>query len=758
MYAYPQSVKTEFYNGTDWVDISSYLVSDIRGNSGFTTSLPDDRVSQLGLLEFTLNNADGLFTPYGGSFPALTGFNRGAKVKVTVTYDKRSRVFWIGRIDTIKSDSGTWGDRRVDVLCSDWNEIVSNYPMKGTQIELDKRIDESVTSILNRLPIQPEAVNSDVGDEVFPAVFSNVKDKTRALDELNKLALSELGYIYLLADGTLRVENSSARSGTRELDKVPVISSNSGRLLLNGTDKLLVDDNSNLILDEYEDAGLKVEDLEINLKNDIINSVFSRAYPTKTDTDLVVVFSLGSPITVGTGATVTFTTRYTNPNGGNSINATNLQAPVATTDYLFNSLEDGTGTDLTANLSVTAVYWGDVVDYTLRNTGTTPGYVTKLQARGYGIYYDNPIDSIYQDADSANAFGDYVIDINQKYKSNFFSGYAYGKSIVELYKNPKSRIKSVKFNANVDERQMMTSLYLDIGKLIQVYDNVSQMNKWYYIYSRKFSISTGGVINIYYGLIEAPSLNSGGLKPVGIEFAGDGSHDAIDFGFLPNIYSNTTPETLTMSAWVYIDSFPSDPKSALIMGATTDNGGIRMFLPFSATRRVRVYHNIFNTAPGFWANSSTTITTGQWYHFAFTMDISSTSNDPIIYVDGVNEGATELFTPAGSKFSKDGTPIVLGSMKTSTLDYDWTLDGKIFDARIYHRILSSDEIADIYNGGVKDMLAGPKDMVFQAVTINSDLGDSTSLDGMEIPEGNNYFENILRYVGKPNGNPIIREI
>lgn len=758
MAAYPESKKIEYYNGAEWVDLSPYVVSEIIGNTGFTTPSPDDRISQLGLLEFTLNNSDRLFTPYGGDdirgFSTLAGFNKGAKIRVSVTYDGRTKTFWTGKIDSIKSDSGTWGNRRVSILCSDWNDIFSKYPMKGTEILTNKRIDEAVTSVISRLPIQPESTDFDTGNEIFPAVFSNVKDKTKAVDELNKLALSELGYIYLEKDGTLRVENSTARTGTRELNVVPVTSNFASNLLLNGTDRLLVKNDSLLLLDATEIADLNVEDLDIEIKEDIFNSAFLRAYPTKTATSLETVFSLGSPILIGTGATVTFTSRYTNPVGGNPINATNLQTPVPTTDYLFNSKDDGTGTDLTANLTVTATYWGDVVDYFLKNTGTTSGYLIKLQARGYGIYYDSPIDNQYQDITSAETFGDSLIYINQKYKSDFYSGIAYGKSIVELYKNPKSRIKNVKFNANINDNHMMTALYLDVGSLIKIYDNVSQMSKWYYIYSRKFSISPGGAIVMNYGLIESPSIISGGLSPVAVEFAGEG--DAVDFGYIPNVYSDNTPETITMSVWVYIDSFPTNPDLSLIFGATSDNGGIRIFLPYS-TNKIRVYHNIFDSLPGNWQNN-TAINTGEWYHFAFTMDISSVSNDPTLYLNGVNDGVTELAAPAGSKFTKTGTPIVLGSIKTSTLDYEWTLDGKVADARIYHRILTPDEILEIYNDGVIDMLAGPKDMVFQAVTVNSDLGDSTSLNGLEIPDGNKYFDNILRYVGEINGSPIIREI
>ena len=59
-------------------------------------------------------------------------------------------------------------------------------------------------------------------ENAIPGSDVKLKEKTKAISELNKLMMSELGFAYLLKDGTLRVENSSARPGTRRLDMVPV--------------------------------------------------------------------------------------------------------------------------------------------------------------------------------------------------------------------------------------------------------------------------------------------------------------------------------------------------------------------------------------------------------------------------------------------------------------------------------------------------------------------------------------------------------
>jgi hypothetical protein len=759
---YPDRTIVEYHDGTSWVDISRYVVDDIRGDSGFASPSPDDRVATLGTLELTLNNVDKLFTPYGGDaargLSTLTGWKKGAKVRVRVEIKQKSYDVWVGRVADIKSDAGVWGNRRAHVVLVDWMDVSSRFPMKGSEILTNQAIDDAATSLLARLSIQPEDTDFDEGNETLPAVFSNVKEKTKAISELNKLAMSELGYAYVLKDGTLRIENSSARKGTRGLDKVNIHPDLMDTLELVDGDSFELTNGELLLLEEAEEARLTytAEKLDMETDNEqTINSVYVRAYPVQTDTSLVTVFSLGSPIVIGGGRSVPFSARYTDPNGGSPISATNLQTPVATTDYLMNSASDGSGTNLTANLTVTATYYGDQVDYILTNTGTTPGYIIKLQARGYGIYFDSPIEVSVSDQDSIDAHGDFAITLDQRYKRDLSSGVAYAESILELMKDPKSRVVSARFLANLSHSHMMASLNLDVGSLISIHENRSEMTKWYYIFSRAFVITLGGILIFTFGCVEAPNIENGGLNPVSVDFGGPGTQDAIDFGYLPQVYSSETPDTLSISARIYADALPS-VDSHNIFGFVTNAGGFRVYLDPTAGA-VGVYSNIFNVSPGIWETVSTPVTSGSWHHIVVTYDISSTENNPAIYVDGVSRGIIEIGTPAGSAFARNGATIMIGNIKTITEDYNRPFDGQIKDVRVYHHILTSEEVVELYNGGTQDYSQVTDGMVFQGIAINSDLGDASSLDGQEIPSGNKYFDNVNRYVGEPNGSPLIRE-
>lgn len=745
---YPDSIIIEFYNGTTWVDISAYVVLDINGFSGHSTNSPIDRVASLGTLELTLDNRDKLFTPYGGDslrgLSTLTGFNKGARIRLRVVAGIHNKVIWIGRIDSIKSDDGLWGEQRVHVFCVDWMDILSKFKMKSSSILLNKRINESIDNILSRVSIKPEAVNYDTGNNIFPAVFDNVKEKTKAMSEVNKLTLSELGYTYLLMDGTLRVENSSARRGTDPLDQIPTVDE---IYLLSDDTNLLFDDTINLLLADYnyENSPLELaaKELTIDLNNsDLTNIGHITAYPTKTDTSLVVVYSIGKSIPIASGQTIGFTGYYTDPAGGSAINATNQQTPVITTDYLSNTLSDGSGTDISADLVVNATYWGDSIDYVITNNNASAGFITKLQARGYGIYRYNLIQSETEDTSSTASYGESIIDIDQKYKTDLYAGKRFVESMIEKYSKPKSRITQIEFDANINSSHLMSFMYLDIGNKIRIYDNRSQITEDYYIVNKKFKIMLDKVISCVFTLIVCSSFLSGQLTPLTLKFNSSGTTSGINFGFIPQL-QNLTKRTTAF--WIYPTSNPATSKVIALYDGIT--------LGISTTDLKAFYYRIMTGNTGIWTTPANSITLNAWNHVVFTHDTNTNPlSTPLIYINGVLQTLTETGTPTGTTKSDVYDPLVVGNAYSFTFPYY----GFIKDARVYNTVLTSGEITDLYNSGVQSYSKKTDNLMFQSFFVHKDEGDATSLDGVTLST-QGILDNIYYTVGTLNSTVIVDE-
>ena len=90
--------------------------------------------------------------------------------------------------------------------------------------------------------------------------------------------------------------------------------------------------------------------------------------------------------------------------------------------------------------------------------------------------------------------------------------------------------------------------------------------------------------------------------------------------------------------------------------------------------------------------STTTFTTPGWHHFAVVWDPNSAANSEI-YVDGVDDNATDTGTIGNIGDLSNTRPIAIGSNSLASGQCDCLLD----EIRVYKRALSAAEIAALYN-------------------------------------------------------------
>lgn len=176
--------------------------------------------------------------------------------------------------------------------------------------------------------------------------------------------------------------------------------------------------------------------------------------------------------------------------------------PTLDGDYLMNSLEDGTGRDLSNFLDITAVYGSEAVTYTLSFPFTpsqprqTIAYITHLQARGRGVYAYNSIENGETDVTSAEAIGYHEINLDQKYQTSVKFGTTVVNKIVAQEKDPRTQLNSVSFYANRSAASMANFLQRDIHDLIHVTDTARGIDNFYFIQKIKFSVQSPDVVYV----------------------------------------------------------------------------------------------------------------------------------------------------------------------------------------------------------------------------------------------------------------------
>lgn len=503
MPTYLDSFIYETYLNNVWVDISPYVIEDVTGEWGIYGNTPVDRVAGTGEMRIVLENSTGLFTP--GLNQTLSGWKKGVPFRVTCVFEGKPTVKFYGTVRKIDFDSGILNAGNAYVTILDWMNTAAEHPILLSSILTDKRIDEAVTNIVNNMPIQPLNRQFALGIDTFPSVFDNTKPSTKALTEFNKLGLSELGYIYLKKDAqygeTLVVESRNSRGISSEPSPLPKSRGTSSRLMTEDGKYIVTENREKIILDELLEKTAYINnmiDVDVDYGEDVINFVSSKIYPRNKSTTLETLFSLNSPIRLLAGEKKeNIKITYKDPTGGNvRINADPLTmvTPVATTHYLMWSNQNGSGTNLTANLVLSVTFGSEGAIYSIENVGATTGYVTKVIFQGYPIYMFDPIEYLVEDADSINEHGYKQMTIEQKYQTSPSLSATYANTILSQSKTAKKILRRVDFIANTSDDLMMAFLYHDIGSLIYIKHDKTGIDGFYYIDAVQFKFKQGGAI------------------------------------------------------------------------------------------------------------------------------------------------------------------------------------------------------------------------------------------------------------------------
>ena len=743
---YPTYVIVYAYLSSGWENITSDVAGNIEAEWGIFDNTPLDRIAETGSLKFTLNNSTGKYSP--DSVGALDGWGKNTIIRLAITYDSKTYARFHGKVDTLNIQSGTTGERRVVVNVVDAIDTMAKYALVNPTISTNKTADYAITQILSGMSGTPAHTDFDQGDITFPAIFDTVTDKTTAYSELNKVILSELGYLYLTKDEsngeTLVFENSGARNGLRQIDKTIVVHDLSGYLLTETGDKLLLETGDKFLLDQLDIAEIDntMLNLQVEYGKNLVNSFRVKAYPRKIDTSLSVLFNLEKPQVLPPSRTTVFKGIYTDPTGGGKrVNGYGMIDPVQTTDYLGNSKEDGTGSNLTSDINISVVYGAESATYTFVNNSIQTIYLTKLQARGYAIYSDSPIEYLAEDSTSILNYGEQGKSIEQKYLTNLVTGGLAAESYLFESKDPKTNIISVKLLANTSPQLMQCFLNLDVGSLVSIKESQTGVDGYFYIQSVKFAITPGGIISYSWGLRETQTLEKG-LTPVSVHID---NTDAINYGYIPRL-CNLTKRTYT--GWIKMDSNADKGVARYFLGIDSDYAGTILYP--SDSRKIKVYSRHNSAYVGRWSTTSgSRWTEGVWCFIAMTYDLSGNSwVDPKIYVDGIIQAITRESDPGVlGPVDETGCLVCLGNAKTATIDYDRPLDGEYKDARIYNRILSDDEIWALYNG--QNITDG---LLFQSAAVLTK--DADSYDGATLTSSDKLLDSMHYVIGTPNGSPV----
>ncbi len=750
MAEYITSTKTEVYFSGSWTDISSKVTSDLNIETGIYNSSPINRLASTGSLALTINNASGSYTPE-------TAFKKGTPIRVTVRYNEIEKVAFFGNISIAKIDEGTWGTQSISIQALDWFDYATNAVIKGKTSESNKTIDQAVTSLLSTLAVQPQTTSLDTGNETFGLVFDGIQIPT-PYAELNNLVMSELGYIYLRDGGkTLKVEANSTRNGINDIsagtynsgEEITFAKDDTGSnfALSDGGGKILLGSSVSTTFSGIFDRTF--EDLDIKYGDIILNDITVTAYPRDYDSNPLSLYDLYTynlytsvpAIPIPALGTITLTGGYTETYNGKPIGAAiNVRTPDPTLgapDYIFNSKADGSGSNLSANITQTFVGGANTWTWTLTNTGQL-GFITYIAIVGQPIFKNNPVQATNIDTVSQGIYGDVYASLVQPYQQNTKDGVLESLKFIDDGRKPRTLVNSAKFIANTSSTNMVGYMLMDIGSLINIKSTKPVIDGYFYIQGIRTRITTAGIIYYEWVLKESNSFRKG-LSPLAIKYSGVSSSKNV-VTFLPNPKINNLT-TKSISAWVYGKTSLTDVPIASKYDHVTGhelyvfaNGMIQYLHAFSTT------FGVFRTATG-------VVGANAWTNIVVTYDSSNVANVPVIYVNGVSKTVTVFQAPVGSSLNDSNASLFVGNQNYPASLNTFNFNGCLKDIRYYNRILTSTEVTTI-SGAENSYYSITSGLVFQLAGVRtdrySDYLNNTITSDMKIAD------NIYGYRGTPS--------
>lgn len=318
-----------------------------------------------GKAHVVLLDSAGRYNPTNTASDLYPNVRRGLKARIWNQYGWASspNYLFTGYISEIKHTPGRPGYTRIDLVDS-----LKKLADAQADIALQENLvgSEAMTLILDDLGWPDDERNIETSVDTIPFWWTQGR---RALTELRDLADADIGKLFTDALGRVCFypRNHAA----------------SNKLTL--TEPYLLKD---MRLEQPDDVKRNYFEMKIK--------------PRKRQASAVLWEMIDKP-TVAAGATETYFGQLTY--NGAACPADNILTPTATTDYTMNTLEDGSGTDLTANFSIVVTNLGSRVKIEVTNNGATDGIITKLQIYGDAITTQNTVTRTRSDTASIAELG-----------------------------------------------------------------------------------------------------------------------------------------------------------------------------------------------------------------------------------------------------------------------------------------------------------------------------------------------------------------
>jgi hypothetical protein len=444
----------------DWV--STYNTDVLIGQPilltrGIPDSEPTSRVATIGVGEFSwqngTNNAAGLLGYYSqdnAHFNGVTTFGR--RVRWLATYAGVDYVLWTGRIRTLAIEPSVHGmlleSRPCHVTAHDAIGDLAGFTVR----EVAPQINQTETTLIQTVVTALGAILGiqtmlDDAKETYPYSLDDLgKAKGNALSVLYSLAISAWGLSWADVYNVVRYRNRTTQA-TKAGFPTATLTENE--------------------VDEWNVRGSREQ---------AYTRVLVTVHPRRVDAAATTVLCSGAGQLVPANSTVDFFLDYVDPaQKAQVIGAIGQVTPLTTpAHYLANAAADGSGANLTANISIVTTAFSSAAKFVITNSGGTDAYMTLLQKTQF---FENSL------------------EIDMPYQTNGIVAGSSGSNIADFlqaaYSSKSLPFDEVSFSPHRSATLMAYALTVDVGDVVTVSESVGGLSILFIVVAVIHEIASG---------------------------------------------------------------------------------------------------------------------------------------------------------------------------------------------------------------------------------------------------------------------------
>ncbi len=403
---YTMGILEVMWDGINWTDETKYFIS-AKGNIKISGDYGEGIAGEA---DFELDNTDGRFLPENDEGELYAYLEPRKRIKFSIgmgTAEASKQRIFTGYIKAIEPNRSTG---MVNFHCFDDTIRLQNKRCPRTSM-LDQRVDQIIELLADEAGLGSTEYYLDISSHLVRAVA--LSDEY-IWPTMGKLAAAERGRIFMDEYGRLRFWGRE-RMNTMK----PTFTLSQGWWI--------------------KELGFSVEEQAI--KNRCVVTATPRG-----SSGLQVVWTNGDVEAMNQYSdTLVWIPAHSAQTAWIEVEdpcSTWIQ-PIPVTDYIANSADDGTGSDLTEYVTVTRfTEYGNAASIDVQNTADVPVYLTKFQIRANPIRIYRWIRVDYKDELSITKYGEQAIEIENEFIDDEILARDMAECEVKRWRNAKNLFKA----------------------------------------------------------------------------------------------------------------------------------------------------------------------------------------------------------------------------------------------------------------------------------------------------------------------------